>query len=200
MTCKLKEGELRELQRSLKNVNLLNRELPTTILTISPFSQEEEMACRIAELSTDADSLRNERSILHAELGKVITELDLSGKVVGHLEDAQSKLDVELSSLRALQVDSSRINVELLSAVETLKTDREAFANQRDNHERELRGTIADLQQRLELAVADHTKLTAIADSRIAGLEAKLATESERLKSFPARYGSGGQLVSVTGC
>jgi chromosome segregation ATPase len=158
------------------------------------------MTHRIAALSADADALKHERSMLHAELAKAITELDLSGKVVSHLGDAQSKLDAELSSLRVLQVDSSRINTELLSAIETLRNDREAFATQRDDHERELRGTIADLQQRLELAVADHTKSRATGDSKIAGLEAKLARESERLKSFPSRYEGGEQLVSARGC
>jgi hypothetical protein len=106
------------------------------------------MAHKIAELNADAESLKRERSMLQVELAKAMAELDLSGRVVAHLEVAQRKLDVELSSIRALQVDSSRSNVELLSAVETFKTDRNAFTTQREDHERDLRGTIADLQPR----------------------------------------------------
>lgn len=158
------------------------------------------MVHKIVELTAETDSLKEEVSMLRVELAKAMTELDLSGKVVGHLEDAQCKLDAELSSLRALQMDSSRSTAELLSAAKTLKADRGAFATQRDHHERELRGTIADLQQRLELAITDRTKAIAAAESKITELEVKLNTEAEKIKSFPARYEGGGQLVSVPGC
>jgi len=198
MTCKLKEDEIRELQKSLKNVSRLCWEL-STARSSHLFLQQEEMDHRFTELNTCADALRREVSVLQVELAKAVTELDLSGKVVSHLEDAKSTLDAEHSSLRAVLMDSSRGNVELLSAVETLKADRKAFSTQRDDHERELRRTIADLQQRLESAVADHMKSKAIADSKIAELETKLVAESERLKSFPSRYEGGGQLVSVFG-
>lgn len=47
------------------------------------------MVDEIVEPNTNVESLKQERSTLQVELTKAINELELRGKVVSHLEDAQ---------------------------------------------------------------------------------------------------------------
>lgn len=133
---------------------------------------------------------------MHARLAETNTELELSGRVVQHLEVAQAKHEAEISSLRALLEGSARNDAELLTAIQSFKADKTDFVAQRDDHERELRGIVADLQQRLENTMTETTKAAATADARIGELEACLTAAADRVKSFPSRYESGGELVS----
>lgn len=166
-------------------------------LDISTFcpAQHEDQSATIAGLRVEIEALHKHSTSTHTRLAEATTELELSGKVVQHLELAQAKHEAEIASLRSLLEGSARNDAELLTAIQSFKADKTDFVSQRDDHERELRGTVADLQQRLENTMAETTKAAATADAKIGELEARLVAAADRVKSFPSRYESGGELV-----
>ncbi|KAF8305024.1 hypothetical protein DL93DRAFT_405073 [Clavulina sp. PMI_390] len=180
MTCRIKDVEIRELQEILKERDAVLSSLP--------------------HLRERLQGAEEDRTELQAELTKATNELEISGKVVEIMRETQQNLHAEVASLRAINdetksrsLDRANDAAELIKALESFRSDKSEFESSRDGHERELRGTITDLQVHLDNERAESKK----ASERIEELTSQLLEAEEQLKSFPERFEKGGALLSL---